>query len=530
MEVTGESSIHGNALAQVLDHGPDAICIHQDGTVVFVNAVATRWLGARTRQEVIGHAVSRLLHPRSIAAVLAGTAPLRRPGDVAAPVRATVVRIDGSEVDVEALSTLTTWGGAAAYQLILRDLTERRATHDALAHRAALVDHAADAVVSVTPAGMVTSWNPAAERIYRRPAHRALAQPLDVAVGARVDVAAIAAGDDAVHATHYALDGTPRAVRVTAASYDNGYVLVCADETALSRATRNLRTVVNALQEGVVVVDRNGWVLTINPSACRILGLSDDDVDHGETLRGLTVYDADGGLLQLAQRPVARTFATGLPTLNRIFGLDRPDGRKVWVSASCQLLHPDARDTSPALVSFTDITAQREATDRLAFQAAHDALTGLPNRAHIMATIDALHRDAGLLRAVLFIDIDDLKTVNDTHGHDVGDVVLKEIARRLCTAVREDDIVGRLAGDEFVALLIGELRDGAVDRLVERIRRVLTEPITLTGGMLRLGASIGVIDTDPHDDRGAAELLRDADVAMYAAKATGRQVSVFHEH
>ncbi|MEV5361136.1 GGDEF domain-containing protein, partial [Micrococcus luteus] len=206
---------------------------------------------------------------------------------------------------------------------------------------------------------------------------------------------------------------------------------------------------------------------------------------------------------------------------------DRPDGRRVWLSASCQLLHPDARDYSPVLISFTDITAQRAATEALAHRAAHDALTGLPNRSHLLQTVNALQRDDGMLTAVLFIDLDDVKTVNDTFGHDVGDTVIRVCAQRLRHAVRTHDIVGRFAGDEFVALLIGELADDAVEHSVQRIHRVLTEPIDIPGGTLQLGASIGVIRTHRHDDRDAATLLRDADAAMYVAKASGRRASIF---
>ena len=523
----GPPRIGYDAFAQIVDHSPDAICIHQDGRFVYFNAVAVRWLGARTAHELIGHAVSRFVHARSIPDVLAKTATLRRPGDVSAAARATVVRLDGSELDVEAVSVLTTWQGAAAYQLIFRDLTEHRATHDTLAHRAALVDHASDAMISITRTGMVTSWNPAAERIYRRPAHRALALPIEVAVGAPVDVNAIAEAGGVVHSTHYAMDGSVRIMRVSATEFDNGHVLLCSDETALRRAARNLRTVVNTLQEGVVVIDRNGWLLTINPSARRILGLGEHKIEHGDRLRDLPVYDSDGVLLSEDERPVPKTFATGLPVIGRVFGVDRPDGRRVWVSMSCQLLHPDSHDHSPVLASFTDITSQRAATEALAHQAAHDVLTGLPNRAHLLETVNALQRDAGMLTAVMFIDLDDLKTVNDTFGHDVGDTVIQACADRLRRAVRRHDIVGRFAGDEFVALLTGELANGALERSVDRIHRVLTEPIDIPGGTLQLGASIGVIRTDRKDERDAATLLRDADAAMYAAKASGRRASIF---
>lgn len=515
--------------AQLIDHSPDAICIHQDGQFVFFNAVAVQWLGARSARELLGHGVSRFVHARSIPLIFARTAALHRPGDVSTATLATVVRLDGSELHVEAVSVLTTWQGAVAYQLILRDLTDHRAMHDGLTHQAALVDHAGDAIIAITRSGMVTSWNPAAERIYRRPAHRALALPIDVAVGAPVDVTAIAKAGGVVHSAHYAMDGSARTMRVSVTKFEHGYVLLCSDETVLRRAARNLRTVVNTLQEGVVVVDRNGWLLTVNPAARRILGLGpgQQHVSHGVRFRELPIYDADGVLLSEEQRPVPKTFATGLPTIGGVVGMDRPDGRRVWISLSCQLLHPDDRDHSPALVSFTDITAQRATTQHLAHRAAHDVLTGLPNRAHIVETVDALNRHGGLLTAVLFIDLDDLKTVNDNFGHDAGDRVIQATADRLRRAVRKHDIVGRLSGDEFVALCVGNLEPGALEGFVGRIRRVLSEPIEIQGGTIQVGASIGVVRTDQADSRDAATLLREADTAMYAAKARGRRASHF---
>lgn len=517
------------SLRHLIDHSPDGICIHQDGRFVFFNAVAVRWLGARSAGELVGHTVTRFVHGRSVPEVMARAARLRKPGDAAPGTVATLMRLDGTELTAEVVPAMTTWRGRVAYQLVLRDLTEYRATDDTLAHRAALVDHANDAIISTTRAGMVTSWNPAAERIYRRPAHRALALPIEVAVGAPVDLGAVADAGGVVHGSHYAMDGSARAMRVAATEYDNGYVLICSDETAVRRAAHNLRTVVNTLQEGVVVVDQNGWLLTINPAARRILGLGPDErqVNHGDRLRQLPVYDADGVLLSEDERPIPKVFTTGLPILGRVFGVDRPDGRRVWISASCQLLHPDSRDHSPILVSFTDITSQRAATDLLMHQAAHDALTGLPNRAHILETADSLQRDEGSLSAVLFIDLDDLKTVNDSFGHDVGDTVIQTSATRLRKAVRRHDIVGRFAGDEFVALLTGDVGNGALDRFVDRIHHVLTEPIDVAGGSLRIGASIGVIRTDGQQERDAASLLREADAAMYAAKASGRRASEF---
>lgn len=516
----------------LIDQNPDAICVHQDGRLVFCNATAVRWLGAGAADELVGHAVSDVLHPRSTPLVIAQLAALHRPGDTTSETPATAVRVDGTEFDVAVVSVLTSWNGGVAHQLIMRDHADHRSARVALGHQAALVAHAGDAVIAVAASGIVTSWNAAAERIYRRPAQRALALPVGEAVGAPVDLTAIADAGGIVHSTHHAMDGTARAIRVSATAFEHGHVLVCSDETVVRRAASNLRKVVNTLQEGVAVVDRNGWVLTINPAARRILGLRSarSGSDPGVRLGDLRLVDTDGVPLVDDERPVAVAFATGRPTVGRVIGVDRPDGTRVWLSASCHVLQGEDPEHSPVLVSFSDISVQRAAAEQLAHQAAHDELTGLPNRAHLLKTVDRLRRERRVPSAVLFIDLDDLKTVNDSLGHDGGDVVIQTTAHRLRRSVRSHDIVGRFAGDEFVALLTGNLENGALGRFVDHLHRVLAEPIDVPGGKLRLGASIGVIRTRHDDPRDAATLLRAADAAMYAAKAKGRRASRFLPH
>jgi PAS domain S-box-containing protein len=164
---------------QLTDHSPDAICIHQDGQFVFFNAVAVRWLGARSARELLGHGVCRFVHARSIPLIFARTAALRRPGGVSTATLATVVRLDGSELHVEAVSVLTTWQGAVAYQLILRDLTDHRAMHDGLTHQAALVDHAGDEFVALC----IGNLEPGALEGFVGRIRRVLSEPIEIPGG-----------------------------------------------------------------------------------------------------------------------------------------------------------------------------------------------------------------------------------------------------------------------------------------------------------------------------------------------------------
>ena len=173
---------------------------------------------------------------------------------------------------------------------------------------------------------------------------------------------------------------------------------------------------------------------------------------------------------------------------------------------------------------FTDITEKKKSEELIWQQANFDALTGLPNRRmfhdRLEQEIKKAHR-AGLPMALLFLDLDRFKEINDTLGHDMGDILLKEAARRLSSCVRESDTVARLGGDEF-AIVLGELEDpGNVERIAQDILRKLAEPFQLGIETAYISASIG-ITLYPEDAIGIEALLKNADQAMYDAKRQGR--------
>jgi diguanylate cyclase (GGDEF)-like protein len=172
-----------------------------------------------------------------------------------------------------------------------------------------------------------------------------------------------------------------------------------------------------------------------------------------------------------------------------------------------------------------------ERTDELRFQALHDSLTGLPNRALIMDRIDQLlarNRRNGTVGAALYIDLDDFKNVNDSLGHEVGDRLLAAVATRMASTLRDADTIGRMGGDEFVMLIDGSERMVAPELVAERLLDVMRQPFEFDGSSTSLHAntSIGIAV----GDRGSAgELLRDADIALYQAKARGKnRYEFFH--
>ena len=178
----------------------------------------------------------------------------------------------------------------------------------------------------------------------------------------------------------------------------------------------------------------------------------------------------------------------------------------------------------------SDVTERREAEERVAFLAATDPVTGLANRAKFAGELDAaLAEAADARRATLFcVDLDRFKTVNDTMGHPVGDVLLAEVGRRLVECAGEGVVVARLGGDEFALLLAGSDRPDGAAEIAQRILATFDTPFTLDGADFSIGASIGIAIA-PDDGATPADLMKSADLALYRAKEEGRDTFRFFE-
>ncbi|MFQ4138677.1 EAL domain-containing protein [Nodosilinea sp. PGN35] len=219
-------------------------------------------------------------------------------------------------------------------------------------------------------------------------------------------------------------------------------------------------------------------------------------------------------------------------SLNLEGAIARPDGRRRFV----QLLGQAQRDALGAVTSLvgtlTDITDRKLIEDRLAYEALHDPLTGSPNRAFFMeqlnAAVQAAKASQDVVFAVLFIDLDRFKVINDSLGHLVGDQLLIECAHRLSSVVREGDLVARLGGDEFAILLnpITAMADAL--SVADRIHQVLQASLVLEGREIFISASVGIASNLTGAVE-AVDFLRDADTAMYQAKDNGRGQSALFD-
>ncbi|AGM02996.1 sensor domain-containing protein [Amycolatopsis keratiniphila] len=507
----------------LVELSPDAVCVHEAGVVTYVNRAALTALGASSTAELIGRPIMDFVADESLPALLDRIASLHRQGASTVPADTVMLRLDGTKYLVQSISVRTTWEGRPAFQVIMRDISAQKAAEATLRYQAALISHVSDAIIATSGSGVVTSWNPAAENVYGWTAGEAIGRTVSELVGAALDPETVLRRRGGVmQTTHRHRNGSTLAIRISAAEMNDGFVLVCADETARRRAEQHYSTVVASLDEGVVVIGPGGLIESANPAACRIIGVDHDDL-IGVPCVTLELYD-EQGRIPPARMPSVVTRRTGATLTGLVLRLRRPAGDDVWISLTSRLLTPEDPSAEAVVASFTDITERRAIGERLAHEATHDPLTELANRTLVLDSLAEALSGAGRaeLTTLLFIDLDKFKVINDSLGHSVGDKVLRIAGERLRRGIGENDLVGRLGGDEFVVVTAEITEPDEIKALAEHLREALTEPITVNGRQLHIDASIGIVTAANDDTRTAEDLLRDADVAMYQAKTLGR--------
>lgn len=280
---------------------------------------------------------------------------------------------------------------------------------------------------------------------------------------------------------------------------------------ALRISETKYRRIVETANEGIWVIDAHGRTEYANQRMAAMLGYSVEEMLHRPVEAFLKAPPHPG-----SNRDPCPTFQIGeqleVP-------LKRKDGSKLLTSISSSCIQDLDGTIVGTIAMATDMTDRKRDQDRLEYQAFHDALTGLPNRAlfqeHLVQCIASSRRHLHSF-ALLLIDLDRFKEINDTLGHIYGDLVLQQVGMRFRHVLRESDILARLGGDEFSILLPGIDRAGA-SPVIDRLLASLKEPFVLDGQSFELGASLGATFFPEHGTD-AATLLRLADVAMYSAK------------
>jgi diguanylate cyclase (GGDEF)-like protein/PAS domain S-box-containing protein len=287
-------------------------------------------------------------------------------------------------------------------------------------------------------------------------------------------------------------------------------------EAEVEASEERFRSLVHGVSDVISLHDADGTIAYMSPSGLRLLGLP-AETHVGE----LEPFVHPDDIARVTESFEAWVHGDGRPVQYR---MRRDDGQ--WVhceSVGVNLLENPA--VAGVVVTTRDISERKKAMDELAYQAVHDCLTGLPNRTLFLDRITqalARRERSGSSLAVLFLDLDNFKFINDSYGHHAGDEVLVTVSRLLQATIRPGDTIARLGGDEF-AVVCEDVQDvDAARALAERLGTVLRTAVDVRGHVVHIATSVGIAFAGPDDDVTADDLLRDADVALYRAKDRGR--------
>jgi len=406
----------------------------------------------------------------------------------------------------------------------------------------ALTEHGRDLVSIMDSQGRFRYVSPAYTRLLGYTPEQLLGQsgsmildPADCLVlsEAVAEDAAMGATTRPLHARVRHADGSWRVLELTVTNLLDdpivaGYIYNCHDITerkraddALRESEERYRRIVETAQEGIWQVDATGQTTYINKRMADLLGHTIDEVYQAPAL----------DFVDDAYREMVREVTTwrhGSATAHFDIRYHHRSGVAVWGQVSANPLYDRQGQFLGTLAMVTDITQRKQAEEALRHQALHDALTGLPNRTLLRDRLEqallVARRNATSV-ALLLLDLDRFKEVNDAFGHHHGDQLLQQAAHRLQQAVRGSDTVARLGGDEFAIVLPATDDHGAL-QAVHTLAAALGEPTAIGGRLLTMNGSIGIAVYPNHGDTGDT-LLRHADVAMYVAKRRGEASAVY---
>ena len=302
-----------------------------------------------------------------------------------------------------------------------------------------------------------------------------------------------------------------------------------AAEQALRHAEAMYRSIFEHAMEGIFQISPDGSYTAANPAMARIYGYSSSHELLAAANSGMESFHVD--------QSRGREFWDMLTTDGEVRGFEsqarRRDGRVIWITQNARAVADEDGGTRFYEGSVADITDRKEAETALRHQAFHDPLTGLPNRIlfmdHMRMAMQRARRRKGSVYAVLYMDLNRFKIINDSLGHNIGDELLVHVARQLEQAVRGMDTVARFGGDEFAVLLEEMRKPREAITIARRIADAVKEPARLSGYDVHTSASIGIVLLTEHYNR-PEDLLRDADTAMYRAKeAGGSRLKVFSQ-
>ncbi|WP_431281508.1 bifunctional diguanylate cyclase/phosphodiesterase [Humitalea sp. 24SJ18S-53] len=290
-----------------------------------------------------------------------------------------------------------------------------------------------------------------------------------------------------------------------------------ASETRLTETTQILRTTLEHMNQGILMVDGQGRVAVANRRASHLLDLPPEMFDGRMRFAEIAAFQRTNGEFDNLSPAQRETIGRGETFIDPVtYERRRPNGTTLEIRSV-------PLPGGGMVRTYTDITARAEAEGMLALAASHDQLTGLANRNGFGQRLDKALLTAqrgGETLSVLCLDLDGFKAVNDTHGHEVGDLLLQRVAACMREVLRDVDLLARMGGDEF-SIVLGRTDMERAARVAQRLLDAVRQPHTIAGHRVMVGVSIGIA-AYPLDGGTVEQLLRNGDAALYQAKAGGR--------
>ncbi|MGB5062205.1 MAG: PAS domain S-box protein, partial [Candidatus Competibacter sp.] len=524
----------------LLDLSPDAIFVHRDGVMTMANRSALRLLGAEGEQRPLGLPWTEWIHPdyhEVVAQRLRAVRDSERP--ITLPImEQCYLRVDGSPVEVEVMSSSILLTDGRAVLSVVRDITQRKQDEarlkSLLAQQEAILDNALVGIVLLRQR-VIIQCNRRFEELFGYGEGEMLGHTTRLIYSSDEEYRAIGeraystVGRGETYEEELWLKrkdgdlfwGCLNGRALDSSQPQEESVWIYSDLTAQKQGRERLRLVASVFEsaaEGIVITDPDQTILAINPAFSEITGYPAEEV-LGRRPNLIQSGRHDAAFFQQMWRGIEQTGKWRGEIWNR-----RKNGEVYPELLSVSTVKDPAGCVTHYVGVFTDIAAIKNFERQLIFLAHHDPLTELPNRVlfNDRLTHGILHaaRD-GTCLAVLFIDLDHFKNVNDTLGHQFGDQLLQMVAGELRKPIRACDTLARLGGDEFILLIedIGSHQDATM--VAHKLLAIFEKPFLLAEHEIHISASIG-ISYYPADGQDCGELMKNADAAMYQAKAQGR--------
>ena len=526
----------------VTDSASDAIItVDAHHQMVFVNRTAEKIFGY-TADELLGKPLKMLvpakLH-KNFASRLQRSVDRGRRGLGRRTLEVTALHRDGHDVLVEVSFGEYSSDHEAMITAVVRDVTERKRAEEAMRRSEEyrnLFTLANDAIIIFEPhTGLIRDVNAYACKMYGYSREEFIGKTLKN-ISAQLEkgkkhIANLLAtrSVESFETTHYRSDGSIMHLLINSSIIEfNGKPAVLSinrdvterirADAALRDSEYKMRTLVENMGEGLLHLDAGDRIVFTNRRFCEMTGYAESELIGQNATRLL--LDENGTKI-VDKANIRRKKGS---SDNYELQLRTAQGKSIWSLVGAVPMHDDTGKIVGSMCVHTDITERKRAEEQLIHNALHDSLTGLPNRSlfleHLRRCLGHSPRRRKTF-AVIFLDFDGFKLINDSLGHMEGDRLLKLISLRLGSLLRGDDIVARLGGDEFTILLDDLTTAEDAYFVVERIKELFREPFTLGTREIFITASIGVALRDPKY-KIPEEMLRDADIAMYRAKSQGK--------